>query len=68
MSEQRPGPDTDPDEGLGTGGSGRSPAENGEVTAEPNEERRAEDPGSVASEFGDRADESPEGDIAHPSI
>lgn len=26
------------------------------------------DPGSVATEFGDRADEAPGDDIAHPTI
>jgi hypothetical protein len=43
-------------------------AEGGEVSAEPSPERRAEDPGSVGREFGDRADAAPSDDIAHPSI
>jgi hypothetical protein len=38
------------------------------VSAAPSEERRQEDPGSVATEFGDRADTAPDDDIAHPSI
>jgi hypothetical protein len=68
----------DPSEGLGTadpgaqrgsgGGTGRAHAETGEVSADPNPDRRAEDPGTVATEFGDRADTAPEDDIAHPSI
>ena len=40
----------------------------GEISAQPREQRRAEDPGSMATEFGDRVDEAPDGDIAHPSI
>lgn len=40
----------------------------GEVSAAPSEKRREEDPGSVATEFGDRADTAPDGAIAHPSI
>jgi hypothetical protein len=43
-------------------------AEGGEVSAEPSPERRAEDPGSVGREFGDRADAAPSDDIARPSI
>lgn len=47
---------------------GPARAEIGEVSAAPSEDRRREDPGSVATEFGDRADTAPEDDIAHPSI
>src|SRR5215207_8206700 len=54
----------------GSGAATERPAraETGEVSAAPSPERRAEDPGSVATEFGDRADSAPEDDIAHPSI
>jgi copper transport protein len=60
--------------GSGSGsGDGSRPdreptAETGEVSAAPSEERRQEDPGSVATEFGDRADVAPDDDVAHPSI
>jgi len=59
--------------GSGAGGDRRDGvAETGEVSAAPSQDRRAEDPGSVATEFGDRADtapdDGPEGDIAHPTI
>ncbi len=51
-------------------GDGAAPT--GEVSAAPSAERRAEDPGSVATEFGDRADTAPDdgpaADIAHPNI
>jgi hypothetical protein len=50
------------------GREGTPPAETGEVSAAPSEDRRAERPGSVATEFGDRADEAPEDEIARPSI
>ena len=40
----------------------------GEVSASPSPERRAEDPGSVAAEFADRADTAPDDDIARPII
>lgn len=43
-------------------------ADTGEVSAAPSEERRREDPASVATEFGDRADTAPDDAIAHPSI
>jgi len=43
-------------------------AETGEVTAPPSAARRAEHPGSAATEFGDRADEAPKADEAHPNI
>jgi hypothetical protein len=46
----------------------RPEARSGEVSAEPSAERRAEDPGSVGREFGDRADSAPDDEIAHPSI
>ena len=54
----------------GSAGDSTRPAraETGEVSAAPSPERRAEDPGSVATEFGDRADSAPEDDIARPSI
>ena len=55
--------------GSGSGGSGGGPtAETGEVSAAPSEQRREEDPGSVATEFGDRADTAPDSDVAHPNI
>jgi hypothetical protein len=57
--------------GGGSGGGG-DPAgagpHAGEVSAEPSERRREQDPGSVAEEFGDRAGTAPDDDIAHPSI
>jgi hypothetical protein len=73
-------PGADPGAGSGSGsGSGSAPgaaaphrsepaAGTGEVSAAPSAERRAEHPGSVASEFGDRADTAPDDEIAHPSI
>jgi hypothetical protein len=42
-------------------------AQTGEVSAAPSPQRRAEDPGSVATEFGDRADSAPEDDVARPT-
>jgi hypothetical protein len=46
----------------------RADAEPGEVTAEPSQRRREQDPGSVSEEFADRAGTAPDDDIAHPSI
>ena len=40
----------------------------GEVGSAPREHRREVDPGSMATEFGDRADEAPDDEIAHPTI
>jgi len=62
-----------PDTGSGPGRDHRDAvAGTGEVSAAPSRDRRAEDPGSVATEFGDRADaapdDGPEADIAHPNI
>jgi hypothetical protein len=64
--------------GSGTTGSATRPGgrsatagsrtDAGEITAEPSERRRREDPGSVAEEFGDRAGTAPSDDVAHPSI
>ena len=60
--------------GSGSGGvwTGGGTAGTGEVSAEPSQQRLAEDPGAVATEFGDRADtapdDGPEADIAHPTI
>jgi hypothetical protein len=53
---------------LASGSAGDATAETGEVSAAPSPERRAEDPGSVATEFGDRAGTAPEDDIARPTI
>lgn len=51
------------------GAAGRPSTERtGEIGSEPREHRREVDPGSVATEFGDRADEAPDDDIAHPTI
>jgi hypothetical protein len=57
-------------ESAGSGASGTRPAhaETGEVSAPPSPERRAEDPGSVAAEFADRADSAPDDEAAHPSL
>jgi hypothetical protein len=66
------------DSGSGSGGSSEAgggagnPAgagpHAGEISAEPSERRREQDPGSVAEEFGDRAGTAPDDDIARPSI
>jgi hypothetical protein len=59
-----------PATGSGSGPGGARPAhtEAGEVSARPAPERRAEDPGSMATEFGDRAGSAPDDDGARPSI
>ncbi|MFL6130203.1 MAG: hypothetical protein ACJ73E_14210 [Mycobacteriales bacterium] len=76
-SEQRSEPDLGGREPAGarvnqpaapSGAARPAPAETGEVSAPPSPQRRAEDPGSMATEFGDRADSAPEDDVAHPSI
>jgi hypothetical protein len=69
-AEAASGPDADPGEGQGAAAPGghADPAATGEVSAEPSPERRAADPGSVATEFGDRADSASEDDIARPTI
>lgn len=54
--------------GSGSGADREPTAETGEVSAAPSQERRQEDPGSVATEFGDRAATAPDDEIAHPSI
>jgi hypothetical protein len=59
--------------GWGDGTTGNTNATTGdgsvgEVSSAPREERRREDPGSAGREFGDRADEAPDDEIAHPSI
>jgi hypothetical protein len=69
-SGSKPGSGSAPGSSSGSGGvsAGRSgTAETGEITAEPSPERREEHPGSVASEFGDRAGTAP-ADDGHPSI
>lgn len=60
--------DTRAAEDPGAAGERSARPETGEVSAPPSPERRAEDPGSVAAEFADRADTAPEDDIARPSI
>ena len=72
------GNDSGRDSGRGSGGGNRAgggaadPAgagpHAGEISAEPSERRRQQDPGSVAEEFGDRAGTAPDDDIARPSI
>lgn len=71
LSGREPAAGVDADRPAAPSGSGESrpaPAETGEVSAPPSARRRAEDPGSTASEFGDRADSAPDDEIAHPSI